>query len=65
MNANELRRYIRKRDRRARFVTHKSGSGHITVIIGDRRSQIPMHGRNKELGKGLVKKILKDLGLDD
>jgi hypothetical protein len=36
---------------------------HITVRRGDRKSQIPMHGGGKELGKGLVQKILKDLGL--
>ncbi|HEX3883895.1 MAG TPA: type II toxin-antitoxin system HicA family toxin [Stellaceae bacterium] len=46
------------------FESHKGGSGHVTVIRGDRRSQLPMHGRQKELGTGLVNKIKKDLGLD-
>ena len=32
------------------------------AALGDRKSQLPMHG-GKELGKGLVNKILKDLGL--
>jgi mRNA interferase HicA len=36
---------------------------HTTVRRGDRKSQLPMHGSRKELGKGLVDKILKDLGL--
>jgi mRNA interferase HicA len=45
------------------FETHKGGSGHLTVRRGDRKSQLPMHGSRKELGKGLVNKILKDLGL--
>jgi mRNA interferase HicA len=45
------------------FETHKGGSGHLTVRRGDRISQLPMHGSNKELGTGLVNKILKDLGL--
>jgi predicted RNA binding protein YcfA (HicA-like mRNA interferase family) len=40
-----------------------AGSGHVTVRRGDRKSQLPMHGSRKELGKGLVSKILKDLGL--
>jgi len=31
------------------------------VVTG--KSQLPMHGSRKELGKGLVNKILKDLGL--
>jgi mRNA interferase HicA len=45
------------------FETHKRGSGHLTVRRGDRKSQLPMHGSRKELGTGLVNKILKDLGL--
>jgi mRNA interferase HicA len=35
----------------------------MTVRLGNRKTQIPMHGSRKELGKGLVNKILKDLGL--
>jgi len=46
------------------FESHKGGSGHVTVVRNGRRSQLPMHGRNKELGAGLVNKIKKDLGLD-
>jgi len=45
------------------FCLRHGGSGHITVRRGDRKSQIPMHGGGKELGKGLVREILKDLGL--
>jgi len=33
------------------------------VRRGDRKSQLPMYGGGKELGKGLVNKILKDLAL--
>jgi mRNA interferase HicA len=61
MNAQELRKYLAARG--CTFVTHRGGSGHLTVIRGDRRSQLPMHGGRKELGTGLVNKILKDLGL--
>lgn len=61
MNARELRRYLAARG--CKFETHKGGSGHLTVRRGDRKSQPPMHGSGKELGKGLVNKILKDLGL--
>jgi len=32
-------------------------------MLGERRSQLPMHGQGKELGTGLVEKIKKDLGL--
>ena len=61
MNASELRRWLRKRG--CTFETHKGGSGHLTVRRGNRRSQLPMHGGDKELGTGLVRKIKKDLDL--
>jgi mRNA interferase HicA len=60
MNAKELQRFLAKRG--CTFEMHRGGSGHITVRRGARTSQLPMHGR-KELGTGLVNKILKDLGL--
>ena len=62
MKASELRRYLAKQG--CTFRTHKGGSGHITVRRGERVSQLPMHGK-KELGKGLINKILKDLGLKE
>jgi mRNA interferase HicA len=61
MNSAELRRFLAARG--CTFDTHKGGSGHVTVRHGDRKSQLPMHGSRKELGTGLVNKILKDLGL--
>jgi mRNA interferase HicA len=61
MNAQELKRLLARHG--CTFETHKGGSGHITVRRGDRKTQLPMHGSRKELGKGLVNKILKDLGL--
>ena len=60
MNANELRRWLKKQG--CSFENHRSGSGHVTVRLGDRKTQLPMHGK-KELGTGLVRKIKKDLGL--
>lgn len=61
MNAPEFKRWLKARG--CRFENHKGGSGHLTVYRGDRKSQLPMHGKNKELGTGLVRKIRKDLGL--
>jgi mRNA interferase HicA len=61
VNAAEFRRWLKARG--CRFETHKGGSGHLTVRRGDRTSQLPMHGKRKELGRGLVEKIKKDLGL--
>ena len=61
MNAQQLRRYLAKRG--CTFETHRGGSGHVTVRLGRKTSQLPMHGGRKELGRGLVAKIMKDLGL--
>ena len=61
MNANELKRLLAKEG--CTFETHRGGSGHLTVRLGDKTSQLPMHGARKELGTGLVNKIKKDLGL--
>ena len=54
-------RWLRKQG--CEFKTHKGGSGHVTVTLGDRTSQLPLHGKGRELGTGLVEKIKKDLGL--
>lgn len=61
MKAQEFKRWLAKRG--CSFETHKGGSGHLTVRLGKKRSQLPMHGGRKELGKGLMKKIKRDLGL--
>jgi len=61
MRAQELKKLLAANG--CTFVTHKGGSGHLTVRRGDRKTQLPMHGAGKELGTGVVNKILKDLGL--
>jgi mRNA interferase HicA len=38
------------------FVSHRGGSGHLTIYRGDRRSVMPSHGSRKELGKVLVER---------
>lgn len=62
MNASQFRRYLTKRG--CKFENHRSGSGHVTVRRGKRKSQLPVHGGNKQLGKKLMAKILKDLELE-
>lgn len=62
MKASELKRLLVKQG--CTFPTHKGGSGHLTVRRGERVSQLPMHS-TKELGHGLVNKVLKDLGLKE
>jgi mRNA interferase HicA len=44
--------------------TFESGrGGHLTARHGDKVSSLPMHGKGKELGAGLVNAIKKQLGL--
>jgi mRNA interferase HicA len=66
MNSGQFQRYLAKRG--CVFETHKGGSGHLTVTrvdeAGNRwKSQVPTHGGSKQLGTGLMNKILKDLRL--
>lgn len=61
MNASEFKRWLAKQG--CAFESHKGGSGHLTVKLGNRRSQLPMRGSRKKLGTGLMNKIKKDLGL--
>ena len=61
MNAREFRRWLRGQG--CTFENHKGGSGHLTVRLSNKKSQLPMHGSRKELGWKLVAKIKKDLGL--
>jgi mRNA interferase HicA len=63
MNAQELKKLLASQG--CTFETKKGGSGHIVVKRGDKRTELPMHGNRKELGKGLVHRILKDLGLKE
>jgi mRNA interferase HicA len=61
VNAAQLKRWLARQG--CAFETKRSGSGHLIVRRGDRRSELPMHGGSKQLGKGLIAKIKKDLGL--
>ncbi|MBF0178371.1 MAG: type II toxin-antitoxin system HicA family toxin [Magnetococcales bacterium] len=58
MNSNEFKRWLAQQG--ATFVPGKGG--HLKVFLNGKRSVLPMHGQ-KELGKGLVYSIKKDLGL--
>jgi len=60
MNSSELKRWLAKQG--ATFGT-QTGS-HLKAFYQGRQSIIPMHGK-KELPKGLVADIKKQLGLKD
>ena len=59
MTSAEFKRWLH-----ARGCTFEAGKGgHLIVRRGDRMSVPPMHGKQKELGTGLVQAIKRDLGL--
>lgn len=59
MTSQEFKRWLSQQG-----CTFEPGhGGHLIVRLGDRKSVLPMHGKNKELGTGLVNAIEKDLGL--
>ena len=61
MNSDQFRRYLARQG-----CTFEPGKGgHLRVELGDRVSYIPQHGAKKQLGTGLMRKVKKDLGLDE
>jgi mRNA interferase HicA len=60
MNSKQAKRFLAERG--CRFEPGKGS--HLIVRLGNRRSVLPMHG-SRELGKGLWKAILKQLGIEE
>ena len=59
MTSQEFKRWLQKQG-----CTFESGrGGHLTVRHGDKVTDLPMHGKQKDLGTGLVNAIKKQLGL--
>jgi len=59
VTSQALKRWLQKQG-----CTFESGhGGHVIVRLGARISVLPMHGKQKELGTGLVSRIKKDLAL--
>ena len=61
MNSAELVKWLKKQG--CTFEDNRGGSGHRTAILNGRTTQVPIHGSRKELSKGLVHGVKKDLGL--
>jgi mRNA interferase HicA len=61
VNSREFKRWLAAQG--CTFEAKRSGSGHLIVRRGGRKSELPMHGGRKELGRGLINKIKRDLGL--
>jgi hypothetical protein len=60
MNSNQFRRWLQ---RKGCVIKPKPGTGHVIVFLGDRWTELPMHGGSQQLSKWLIRKIMKDLGI--
>ena len=59
MNSSQFRRYLAKQG-----CTFEPGKGgHLKVRRGGQVSYLPQHGGKQQLGKGLMEKIKRELGL--
>lgn len=61
MNSKELKRWLEQQG--CTLEARKGGGGHLLVRLGDKKTDLPMHGSSKELKKGTVEAIKKQLGL--
>jgi len=50
MNAQELKKWLAAQG--CTFESKKSGSGHLIVRYGDKKSELPIHGGVKNLARG-------------
>ena len=57
-----VRKWARSRNLQVRFVASEGAGSHGTLYAGDRRTTVK--DRKKEIGKGLLNKMLADLGID-
>ena len=56
------RKWARSRNLEVRFVASEGSGSHGTLRVGDRKTTVK--DRKKEIGKGLLVKMLADLGID-
>ena len=57
-----VRKWARSRDLEVRFVASEGTGSHGTLYAGERKTTVK--DRKKEIGKGLLAKMLADLGID-
>ena len=61
MNTGQFVRWLRRKHG-VQFES-KGGRHPLLARLGDRKSVVPTHGGEKQLGKGLMTKIMRDLGI--
>ena len=57
-----VRKWARSRNLEVRFVASEGAGSHGTLYAGERRTTVK--DRKKGIGKGLLAKMLTDLGID-
>ena len=57
-----VRKWARSRNLEVRFVASEGAGSHGTLYAGERRTTVK--DRKKEISKGLLAKMLTDLGID-
>ena len=57
-----VRKWAKSRDLEVRFVASEGSGSHGTLYAGDRKTTVK--DRRKEIGKGLLAKMLADLEID-
>ena len=57
-----VRKWARDRGLEARFVASQGPGSHGTLYAGERKTTVK--DRRKDIGKGLLNKMLADLGID-
>ena len=62
MNSAELKKLLAKHG--CIFEAKRGKGGHVSVKLGERKTMMPVHGSRKELRRGPVAKIKKDLGIE-
>ena len=58
----KVRKWTRSRNLAARFVASEGPGSHGTLYAGDRKTTVK--DREEDIGKGLLAKMLDDLGID-
>lgn len=58
----KIRKWARARNLEVRFIASKGPGSHGTLYVGDRKTTVK--DRRKEIGKGLLSKMLSDLEID-
>ncbi len=57
-----VRRWARRRNIEVRFVASEGAGSHGTLYAGEHKTTVK--DRKKDIGKGLLAKMLTDLGID-